>query len=698
MIVKKKLNKTIDLAILEKGKRGAKENYILQAYYDKKTIFTFLHVDDNKTVVDEESKFLSSFSFGTKTDYINYKKIITDVFKKLFQDKKIFEYKDFLKELNDNISKIKSEEAWVNEYYLPSEKKQNNNFQNNKNKKSSKKQKVNQIKPVVLLETLEKMGLIVVENITPNTTGEDFWKYTIKNNYGTTNYNFKTSVKNKNFIINNAGNFVCNIFNDVYNTSRGYGSGSIGLINYLGCHGLFEDSLLGKENDEKRYFRNLNFLHDEVLPNVPKELLITELDKKDEVINLDNYSRLPIKKKGKEDLIKNFLLFRGFSEETISNLIKREKVYSGFFSQNSFEKGHKIHFNQIFVDLQNSEDETVGSERFIIFQNQDGSYKSSKFNTAKVSGNAFKINGKNPKMTIFTEAVIDALSQYELIKESGLPVSNYNIFSVQGCGHLNNWFQHNLGFGFELNERFHDEYGKVFSVSKKEEFKTLSPLKKEKYKKSLEQYDFYYVSLNEDADQINLEKIKEFENLLNKKVTIINKEYRAQYIDYNQYDSKKSVFIDATNFDNFFKVNNLNFSYDDYDKEYALKEYFFKFEKEKLTSQKIEEIKNIIQEKLGTDTMAIAFDNDDAGRKYSVVVDYLREELGIKAINSIPENIKTDTDLNDVLKEYKKEINNNSEKALNLLQNHINKVEPDFEIKKKLTNNINNNMKKPRHA
>ena len=91
-------------------------------------------------------------------------------------------------------------------------------------------------------------------------------------------------------------------------------------------------------------------------------------------------------------------------------------------------------------------------------------------------------------------------------------------------------------------------------------------------------------------------------------------------------------------------------------------------------------------ENLGCCDLALAFDNDEAGLKYTAVTQYLEEDLGIKVYNSIPENIKPNSDINDILKTYNSLREKSPEKAVQLLENHIQKVEPDYEFKKKVSN------------
>ena len=173
---------------------------------------------------------------------------------------------------------------------------------------------------------------------------------------------------------------------------------------------------------------------------------------------------------------------------------------------------------------------------------------------------------------------------------------------------------------------------------------------------------------------------------LNVKISIIDKNYREEYIDYTKFNGTDNVFLDETNFEKFFKINALCFSYDTYDKEYSLKSYSLKFEPEPLSPQKIEDIKDRMIENLGSCDIALGFDNDTAGLKYKVIADYLRSDLGIEVFDSIPENIKKETDLNDVLKVYKELKEKAPEKAEELLEKHIQKIEPEYELKKKANN------------
>jgi hypothetical protein len=145
------------------------------------------------------------------------------------------------------------------------------------------------------------------------------------------------------------------------------------------------------------------------------------------------------------------------------------------------------------------------------------------------------------------------------------------------------------------------------------------------------------------------------------------------------------------------KVNNLCFSYDSHDKEFSLKSYSVIYQKGKLNPSSVDKIKEVMIDKLGTCNIALAFDNDEAGLKYSVLSDYLREDLGITAYDSTPENIRKETDVNDILKSYNTLKVKNQEKALKLLENHMAKIEPDFECKKKVVKGNDCQIEKKNH-
>ena len=672
--------KVFDSVVYGKEEEGIISNYMINTFVENNVFYSFFHEDESESKVSDSSKLIGHFQFEDEAKYVEYKNNINKIFKEL-SEKESFKKEDVVNahyDLNDKLN--------LNGWLELSKKSKVEYKAGSGFKGSSSRIAFSQIKPVVLLETMSNLGIIDVQDVSSNITGEEFWKFDIT---GSNEYKFKTSVKTKKFVFGNQGNPKSDIFVDVYNDSKGYGRGAIGVITYLGSHGLFDEEFKGLDKKEKFEYV-ADYLKKEIMPHISEDDLVTKnnIEKNVAFIEPKNNSPMPFDKKGGEQKIEDFLSYRGISPETIKHLMDSKKVHSGFFLQNDMQKGHKVHFNQVFFGLEDSTDKVKGSERFTIWQTPEG-YGAKKLNTHRVTGNAFKLRGENPKMTVFTEAIVDAISEQELIKKAGLPTENYNVFSVQGCNHLNNWFQHNLGFGFELKEENQAEYGKIFAVTKREDNGILSEKELEAYNKEFKSNSLVFME-DKETTSVDKESIEAFGRMIGKEVEFIQKEYRAAYVEYKNFD-KNTLFFDSTNIENFLKDNNLSFDEDGK----SIKRNKLSIIREKLTPSKVEEIKDNIINNLGCLDMAMAFDNDDAGLKYVVLCDYLQEELGVNMFNSIPSSsIKENPDVNDVLKKYNLLMSENKvDDANDVLQEHIKKIEPDFEVKKKIKSNMQNKFR-----
>lgn len=680
MIEKRNVKKALE--VIKVPNKDKSKIYVYSSYANKKNVKALVHSTKNGKI-ELESELVFSYSCEAGAEYSVCKKKIAQIFKKLILEDKLLESEII------NLSKTLSfPNFWFNsrlekDIKVVSNAKNYNQNYNQNNDNYSDYKKANSIKPIYLLEILEQLNYINVEEITPNTSGEEFWKYTINNSFS--NNNFKTSVKTRGFIENNSPNYKFDIFNDVYNSSKGYGNGSIGLISYLGSHGLFKEPLRGKENEKNRKERAVKFIIDNIYKYVDKNNLINNDNKNNnqiENVDISNYSRLPFKKSGTESALKNYLIKqRKIGVDLVDKIIKEGLLYGGYFSQNSFQDGHKLFLNQYFFKLTDYEQKEVGAERFNLYEDYQNNIKVNKLNISSVSGKAFRLNGDKSKVTIFTEAIIDALSVRELLSIAGIDPDYFNIYSIQGCPHFNNWMKLNLGIGFELMKENQKDYGSVYKVDYKQEIKELSASKIASFKKTLSNTDFYFIktnSIKSNAIYKNIEALNEI-----CKLNIIEKNNREDFIDYNKYNSK-SIFLDETNFEKFLLENNLTIVNDNKPK---LAQKNIIEVKSKINKEDIIQIKERMKNVLGCENIALAFDNDHAGLKYVPLLKELEKTLGIKTFNMIPQNIKKDTDCNDVLKKYHELKENNEEQANKILIEFVSKIIPNYEMKKK--QNIN---------
>lgn len=706
----KKPNEIINFTILE-------ENFSYTTFSDKGDFYTFIHKTGSDKIVDATSPVLMHFETKDKNEYLNFKKEFSNSLRKFSTEIKL--KKDLIEKFVDTMKKeLQVDNKWFNPAYVIIEKKEfksRNTYQNKTGKNEvSDYKKCSEIKPVVLLETLERMGKIIVSNVTPNTSGEEFWNYKITDD--PEGREFKTSVKTRNHLFSSQENLyskINDIFNDVKQSSKGYGKGSVGLIQFLGNNGLFPNAIYGETEGNKRYQRSLDYILEKVYDEVDKGSLANDHDLSTKIGNVEslkimNYSRMPFKNNSKIGVIKSHLKDkRRLSDKLINRLLNEDLLYGGSFLSNTLGKENaeiKFYMNQFFFKLTDKNDLETGAEKLAIIERMvDGekTQKLDKRNTHPVKGNAFRLKAKtsNPLGTFIGEAVIDVCSAYELFDIAGLEANNFNYVSIQGCSNLANFLAINAGFSIETNEDYRP-YGEAFAVKFKTEKEKISSAQIETYNNNFSTYDYYFVNTNNEKSNEIMKKMLCANKVLGKEIKILNKKDREAYIDYNSYDKTKSVFLDETSFDEFFRLNKILFEIDEETNKYKTfklneKEEYVKFN---------QDIKNNIYSQMmknfGTTTLLFGLDNDEAGVKYRKVINNLSEELGTKVYDMYPDTLpKKDTlnikefkdDVNDVLKYYYNlKDQGKEEEAFDVVEKYVQKLVPNLKIQKK-----NKAIKKP---
>lgn len=683
-------------------------HFVYSTFYDKNSFFTFVHKTNEDSVITKDSPLLMQFESKTQAEYLSLKRSFGALLNNFSVDIK---HKNKIE--NQLVETFKEhmviDNKWYNPSYTyvapaPAYNNSNNSVSGNNNQELTGYQECSKIKPVILLETLQALGEIVVDNITYNTTGEEFWHYRIASD---SSKSFKTSVKNKSFLFESDENLYKSaheIFNDVKISSKGYGKGSIGLIRFLGDNGLFTNSL--KENDEESKIRAINYLLTKVMPHVDPAFLADNMDmankfKGADGVKINNYPRLPFKNNAKINVIKDHLVdVRRLSNKLVTRLIDEGLLYAGNFASSKMDITTELRYfrDQYFFNLTNVDGVVTGAERLYISPVKDyvtgnSVLKLQKQNTHPVKGNGFRLMAKNnnPVGTFIAEAVIDVCSAYELFAIAGIDPENFNYISIQGCPNLNTFFNHNAGFGFDLDEKYRPN-GEFFGVKYKIEKEKISSAKIENYNNNLRKNDYYFVNTGNEKCQEILNKIPYANKVVGKEIKIINKKSRDDYIDYNSYDKKTAIFLDETSFDEFFNINRVSFDFDQETKKYKTMLITEKEECIKLNPEVKTRITNIMMKNFGTTTLMIGLDFDEAGLKFRKRLSQATEFLGIKVFDMYPDVLKVDPknqadpkiDVNDILKTYYKlKDAGKEEEALTIVENYVKKIVPNLNILKK---------------
>lgn len=683
--------------------RIEKINFVTSMFIDKNSLFTFIHKVDETGEIKKDSPLLMQFESKSKSDYL---KLRNDL-------------RDFLKNLAPNIknkSKVENEiviEAkqklvvdisWYNPsftYVAPPVQAYKAGSGTAPAQISGYK-KCGHVKPIIVLEILKSMNELILESTTYNTAGEEFWNYRLANDPSKL---FKTSLKTKEFLYTDADNLYNpsnEMFRDVKIDSKGYGKGSIGLINFLGDNGLFPN-VLGHENKEDRSKRSVDYILKEIYPKVDPQLLANDDAKANHYkgetgIKIMNYPRLPFKQNAKIDEIKKYLIDeRKLSSKLVNKLVDEGLLYSGHFVSNTMgESKLQFYKDQHFFHLTDKNGLVSGAERLSFDLKTDLStgrkYKKiAKRNTHPVRGNAFRLLSKNnnPEGTFIGEAVIDVLSAYELFSIAGLDPNNFNYLSMQSCSNLNGFLSTNAGFGFELNE-MNRVNGEFFGIKVKQSKEKIAPAKIESYNNNLNKYEYYFINTGSDKCNEIINKIPVANKILGRDIKVINKSKRDDYVDYNSYDKEKCMFMDETSFDPFFEANKVIFEYDNETNKYRTMMLIEKEEPQKITPEVKNQVHSLLMKHFKTTTLMFGLDNDEAGLKFRDTLGHLGAALGLKSVDMYPDVIKgasekdPKVDVNDVLKMYHKlKDAGKVEEGLTIVENYVKKLVPTLNLVKK---------------
>jgi hypothetical protein len=683
--------------------RIEKINFVTSMFIDKNSLFTFIHKVDETGEIKKDSPLLMQFESKSKSDYLKLRNDLRDFLKNLAPN-----IKNKNKVENEIVIEAKQklvvDISWYNPSftYVAPPVQAYKAVAGNAPAQISGYKKCGHIKPVILLEVLKSMGEILFESTGYNTAGEEFWNYRLANDPTKL---FKTSVKTKNHLYtddDNLYNPANEMFNDVKVSSKGYGKGSIGLINFLGDNGLFPNAL-GHENKDERSRRSVDYILKEIYPNVDPQLLASDENKAhvfkgDTGIKVMNYPRLPFKQNTKIDEIKKYLVEeRKLSPKLINKLIAEDLLYSGHFVSNTMGAG-KLQFykDQHFFHLTDKNGVVSGSERLSFETKRDLSTgkefrKIAKRNTHPVRGNAFRLLSKNnnPEATFIGEAVIDVLSAYELFTIAGLDADNFNYLSMQSCSNLNGFLNTNAGFGFELDEK-NRVNGEFFGVKLKQTKEKISSAKIESYNNNFNKYEYYFINTGSEKCNEIINKLSVASKILGREIKVINKKKREDYMDYNSYDRDKCMFMDETSFDQFFEANKVIFEYDNETNKYRTMMLIEKEEPQKLTQEVKNQVHSLLMKHFKTTTLMFGLDNDEAGLKFRETLGHLGAALGLKSVDMYPDVIKgasekdPKVDVNDVLKMYHKlKDAGKVEEGLTIVENYVKKLVPTLNLVKK---------------
>lgn len=544
------------------------------------------------------------------------------------------------------------------------------------------------VKPIVLLDTLSKLGFIRILKTSPNGSDEIKYKFEFSDKFSHGNTSFNISVK-KHSALND---FSSDVFNDFSNNkNRELGLGSIGLMAHLGEFGLFSD-FNNKSSEEKKEF-SLNYLVDNIIPHVPENEKVTP-NMNFSTINFDQKTVTfqPIERNDSRSnesiqLLSDFLKYRCLDSELINLFIKENIIIAGDFYnsriKDDFDNDGNKKPNYAYTGVpmfrlrSGFKNNFSGAERFTIKRtpNSPKPFEYDKLNIGSLNGRFFSFGEyEKPKKAIFHEAIIDAASSYSLIKLGGENPDNYKYISTQGSSHLKGFCLKHLGFWTHIDKSNNEEKIVTKAGYINKTLKPLSMESKAELKEKLGDKKLVFCSYNKDlskSTEYKLNMLKEFFS----SVDIVDYKKRTD-VDLKSFDDDNTILVDNDNFYEFVESIKLNFEFNKDLKKTELKTFYTRENLVDLDDKSKARIRNKIVKFLGTDEIVFCLDNDHAGLKLLPVFTEMQRHFGMKVSYMIPNDFKYEMfsglNLDNFMETYEKFVSNNKyDDAYQLLGKYI---------------------------
>jgi hypothetical protein len=524
------------------------------------------------------------------------------------------------------------------------------------------------------------------------------------------------------------------VFNDWRHQSKRGGATSggyhgVNLLVHLMDYGVLKGETFVSDYDQ--YVKAGMFIKNNFLKKVEKRYGINSDDlgvlEKNEFIEggsifklthfdrlpLDNTSRIskytPIKNAHNE--WKNWLIdSRKLSEESVNELYKRKLIYVGQASiskkldkvepsddrsemvrirqeQNALQENSVFKTQLNFIGLDKDGIPSFAEGLRKIFNKEKNIEEIKKQHLHKTSpfGSAFKLIQDNPKVTIISEAVIDGISAWDLFKMAGYKGTDFNIVATGGTSHMHGFFDDNFSLKIQFNRESKEM--ELLFIEKEEFIKELDEDRLKFLKDRLELWRFNYVTdASENIPDVKL-KLAALEPIIGGSFMV--HEQKDKNLTFWEKDATlqhKDLMFDYTNLDKFLILNGLKLEKNEDGIGYNVKDYYISKNHVELNDDNRKIVLSEIEKQFKTTSIALAYDNDEAGQKYFPLVDLLKEKLGIEVYDLTPKKLKISeglkyqnkVDVNDILKTFKKYLENDVLEAQNLLEDFIQPYDPNY--------------------
>ena len=504
------------------------------------------------------------------------------------------------------------------------------------------------LKPLILLEEMEKIGLVHILKREPN--GQEVKvkvKISDEATYGEIMFNL--SVANHGTLSNSNANFKMKDFTPGRSKMNGIESGSTGVIAHMMINGFGD--VKGMSAAEINTAAK-DYLMSNIIPHVDKDRFVrSEMGELSLHFPIKAHDHLVAKHhEYAKKTMSEFLNYRGIQPDTIEKLIKEDilitgDVHLGKFVK-EFEKNHDGSIKRVkgsyslnkkaFFRLREGEDGVFdGAEAFNIKKvknNPQRPFDYSKSNIGGVTGKYWSFGKKdNPDMVLIQEAIIDGLSNYELFKDMPhVNENNVRYYSVQGTSHLSNFFKKNLNFDL----KWINGEKKLINIYNNINHYPLKETDIQKYQKTFANKNITFLNYEGIDNGENLEKIKAIQSVLGVKIDVKN--YKdSQSVPIDKFNGDDDIIFD--NVEDYIKAIGLDF------KDKSLHKYVEKISegKQEMTDKNKSFISYKIKKFFGTDHLVFALDNDVAGLEYVKHFTEIGRQFGVKTSFLIPDDYIT---------------------------------------------------------
>lgn len=509
-------------------------------------------------------------------------------------------------------------------------------------------QEIMDLKPLILLEEMEKLGFI---NILKREANGQEVKVKLKLSddatYGDVTFNL--SVANHGTLSNSNSNFKMKDFTPGRSKMNGIESGSTGVIGHMMINGFGDTKNMSPAeiNSSAK-----NFLMENIIPFVDKDRFIrSEMGEVSLHFPVKAHDHIATKNyEYSKKTMHEFLNFRGIQNDTIEKLTKENVLATGDIHFGKFIKeyeknpdgsvkrvkgSYSLNKKAFFRLREGEEGRFDGAEAFNIRKLNNGGGKPfdySKSNVGGVTGKYWRFGAeKSPDMAIIQEAIIDGLSNYEMFKDMPhVDENNVAYYSIQGTSHLSNFFRKNLNFDI----KWINGEKKLINIYNNINHYPLKETDIQKYQKTFSEKNITFLNYDSIDNTSNFEKIKVIQETLGLKIDVKNYK-NAESVPLEQFKGDDDMIFD--NMDDYLKAIGVDF------KDNVLHKYVEKTSegKQEMTDKNKKFIGYKIKKFFGTDHLVFALDNDIAGLEYVKHFTEIERQFGIKTSFLIPDDYVT---------------------------------------------------------